>query len=56
MRTGTAATMKPGETKVRTRAGMVGVFIALLIGNRALVRFDGQEHTEYLSDLEIVTE
>lgn len=56
MKTGNAAAMVPGVTKVKTRAGMVGVFVALLIGNRALVRFDGQDHTEYLSDLEIVRE
>lgn len=56
MKSGNAAAMVPGVTKVKTRAGLVGVFVALLVGNRALVRFDGCEHTEYLSDLEIVTE
>jgi hypothetical protein len=56
MKSGNAATMKPGETKVKTRAGLVGIFIALMAGNRALVRFGGQDHTEYLSDLEAVTE
>lgn len=62
MRTGTAATMKPGETKVEVRPytedrpKRIGVFIAHLVGNRALVRINGVDHTEYLSDLEIVTE
>jgi len=52
MRTGTAAAMIPGASKVKTRAGFVGVFVKLLPGNRAEVEINGRIYTEFLSDLE----
>lgn len=54
MKTGNAATMKPGETRVRTRAGLEGVFISLLVGNRALIDIGGEKFTEFLHDIEVV--
>jgi hypothetical protein len=56
MKTGTASTMVSGVTRVKSRAGFVGIFVKLLPGNRALVDFKTGRSEEYLSDLEIAAE